>query len=574
MWARWLLVVALLGAFPNSSRAADWDLPPDLLRQFNGLLDANREFDARLNAETAESWSQRKDELREQLGEMLGTKYQDRNSDLKPVVTGTVETPSYKVENIHFQSRPGLYVTGNLYLPKTISKPCPAILYVCGHGPFVRNGVAYGNKVTYRHHGDWFARNGYVCLIIDTLQLGEIGGKHHGTYGVKKGDAWEYEWWWASRGYTPAGVEAWNAVRAIDYLCTRPEVDPQRLGVTGRSGGGASSWWAAALDERIKVAVPVAGITNLDDHVLAGCIEGHCDCMFFTNSHRWDYGTLAALVAPRPMLFSNTDRDPIFPLSGVIPVHHSARRIYQTLKADDKLGLCITSGPHKDTQELRCAAFRWFNEHLKGETGLIVENEPEAIEYQQLKVFAELPADEKNTRIQEEFIPVGQFLPTPTSKDQLKEFAGKLTAKLQETIFQGWKPQAVSQPKLENDETKFGIRFRSYRFHADGATERPLTLHLIEPEAKPAGEAARSVVLETLDEAGWQQHAKNVAALLDATDPAAMAAGPLGKAILDKKQALAFLAPRGVGPGAWSVDERKMNAIRRRYLVLGRTLEA
>src|SRR5215217_655671 len=110
----------------------------------------------------------------------------------------------------------------------------------------------------------------------DTIQLGEIRGEHHGTY--KDG-----RWWWAARGYTPAGVEAWNGIRALDYLETRPEVDRSRIGMTGRSGGGAYSWWVAALDDRIKVAAPTAGITTLRNHVVDGAVEGHCDCMFTVN---------------------------------------------------------------------------------------------------------------------------------------------------------------------------------------------------------------------------------------------------------------------------------------------------
>ena len=97
-------------------------------------------------------------------------------------------------------------------------KPLPAILYVCGHANVVEDGVSLGNKTGYQHHGVWFARHGYVCLVIDTIQLGEIRGEHHGTYKLGR-------WWWTSRGYTPAGVEAWNGIRALDYLETRPEVD-------------------------------------------------------------------------------------------------------------------------------------------------------------------------------------------------------------------------------------------------------------------------------------------------------------------------------------------------------------
>jgi dienelactone hydrolase len=132
-----------------------------------------------------------------------------------------------------------LYVTANLYLPKKATFPAPAVLYVCGHANTVVDKVSYGSKVNYQHHPAWFAEHGYVCLILDTLELGEIQGIHHGTYNQKM-------WWWQTLGYTPAGIECWNAMRALDYLETRKEVDAKRIGVTGRSGGGATSWWLAA----------------------------------------------------------------------------------------------------------------------------------------------------------------------------------------------------------------------------------------------------------------------------------------------------------------------------------------
>ena len=266
-------------------------------------------------------WEAKRPEYRRQLLEMLGLDPLPERTDLKAVVTAQTEHDEFIVERLHFQSRPGLYVTGNLYLPRQRQTPLPAVLYVCGHGASKKDGVSFGNKVSYQHHGAWFARHGFVCLTIDTLQMGEIEGIHHGTY--------RYDmWWWLNRGYTPAGVEAWNCIRALDYLQSRPEVDPQRLGVTGRSGGGAYRWWIAAIDDRIQVAVPVAGITDLENHVVDGCVEGHCDCMYMVNTYRWDYPLVAALVAPRPLLISNTDRDGIFPLDGVVRTYEQVRRIY------------------------------------------------------------------------------------------------------------------------------------------------------------------------------------------------------------------------------------------------------
>ena len=179
-------------------------------------------------------WEAARPELRREAAEMLGLDPMPERTALNPVIMGKIEEKDFTVEKIYFQSRPHLYVTADLYLPKPLAKPAPAILYLCGHLPVITNGISYGNKTAYQHHGIWFARNGYVCLVMDTLQYGEILGHHRGTYD-------EGAWWWISRGYTPAGVETWNAMRALDYLDSREEVDANRIGVTGRSGGGAYS---------------------------------------------------------------------------------------------------------------------------------------------------------------------------------------------------------------------------------------------------------------------------------------------------------------------------------------------
>ncbi len=321
------------GKFPPDATQADHMIAEWLKSETRSIA-----VESLQSIQKLDDWTSQKELFRKQLYEMLSLDPMPDRTELHAEVTGTVERGEIVVEKIHFQSRPGLYVTGNLYRPKTIDKPLPTILYVCGHGQVKVGGISYGNKVAYQHHGSWFARNGYVCFIIDSVQLGEIEGIHHGTHREKM-------WWWNSRGYTSAGAEAWNCIRALDYLESRPEVDAERLGVTGRSGGGAYSWWIAALDDRIQVACPVAGITDLQTHVVDGCVEGHCDCMYMINTYRWDYAQVAALVAPRPLLILNTDKDSIFPLSGVTRLHSQVRRIYDLYDEPDKLGLVITEGP-------------------------------------------------------------------------------------------------------------------------------------------------------------------------------------------------------------------------------------
>src|SRR6202453_3561953 len=166
-------------------------------------------------ARTIDEWKQNRPRHHQEYMDMLGLWPIPEKTPLKATVTGTVEAHGVVVEKIHFQSKPGLYVTANLYRPKnagSADRKLPAIVYVCGHSYRGRDG----SKSAYQEHGFWFANNGYVCLTLDTLQLGEIPGVHHRTYGtpyrhfksygLEGQDKVETRWWWHSLGYTPAGV--------------------------------------------------------------------------------------------------------------------------------------------------------------------------------------------------------------------------------------------------------------------------------------------------------------------------------------------------------------------------------
>ncbi len=582
--------VAILSIFLSAHYAVSAPPQMDTTRGDRMIAEYFRVETARLSdacladIKSLDDWKAKREVYHQQLLEMLGLDPLPERTDLHATVTGKVEHDEFTVENVHFQSRPGLYVTGNLYVPKTLEKPVPAILYVCGHGGVKKDGISYGNKVHYQHHGAWFARHGYVCLTIDSLQLGEIEAIHHGThrYGM---------WWWLNRGYTPAGVEAWNCVRALDYLQSRKEVDPDKLGVTGRSGGGAYSWWIAAIDERIQCAVPVAGITDLENHVVDGCVEGHCDCMFMLNTYRWDYPLVAALVAPRPLLISNTDRDGIFPVDGVFRTYMKVRKIYELYGAGDRVALNITAGPHKDTQELQVHAFRWLDHHLKGQDRLIEKPAVPFFEMEQLQVFSQLPADEINTRIHESFVAaaVGQAssLPTsnttpppspalPQSPEQWQQTRDAWLQSLQEKSFRAWPadPPPLDVKEAFNAE-RHGVRFAAYDFTSQEAIR--LRLYV----AHRAGlEQPDLVVLNVLDEAGWNEFLATMRPAFEEqlkdetlTDADESAFEQTRKMFESFKWAMAYVAPRGIGPTAWDQSERKQTQHQRRFYLLGQTLD-
>lgn len=527
------------------------------------------------DVKTLEDWTDKRDTYRSQLLEMLGLDPMPERTDLKPTVTGRVEHAEFTVEKLHYQSRPGLYVTGNLYLPKNVSEKLPAILYVCGHGRVKKDGVSYGNKVHYHHHGSWFARNGYVCLTIDTLQLGEIEGVHHGTYREKM-------WWWLNRGYTPAGVEAWNCVRALDYLQSRPEVDGDRIGVTGRSGGGAYSWWIAAIDDRIKCAVPVAGITDLQNHVYDGqsdrfpdgCVEGHCDCMFMVNTHRWDYPMVAAMVAPRPLMISNTDSDSIFPLDGVYRTFADSRKIYSLYGKPENIALNIEAGGHSDTQQLRVSAFAWLNKHLKGKSEPINQTAEKFFEPEQLRVLTDHPSDQLNTEIHETFVNAAQPPSAPDGIGEWEKQRDHWMSALRSRTFAGWPTEPGSLEMKEAFQVdRQGLSLRAIDFTSQNAVR--LRLFVLQ---KSGAERPDLVVLNPVGEMGWQSFLGTLAPAFADKLPTPETKSESDfdatkKMVTSFNWAMAWIAPRGIGLTRWNQSEKKQTQHRRRFYLLGQSLD-
>jgi len=513
---------------------------------------------------TLDDWQSRRAEYQRQLQEMLGLWPLPERTDLKPVITGRLTNDEFTVEKIYFQASPGLYCTASLYLPKNLTNPAPAILYECGHVLSVTNDVSLGNKAIYQTDGAWYARNGYVCLVMDTLMAGEIRGTHDGTrrYGL---------WWWNSRGYTPEGVEVWFGIRALDYLCTRPEVDTNRFGVTGHSGGAVYSWAITALDDRIKAAAPLAGMADLQSQMRDGVIDSECDCNFFLNHYRWDFPQVAALAAPRALLIGGTDRDPIFRLPSTLRIYDKVRSIYDLYGASNKLGLVIAPGAHSETAELQLAAMRWFNRQLKGRETPVETAAKRFFLPEQLRVFESLPADAVNTNIAETFVPAA----VPAARS-----AAELRAGLRTGVFAGWPAEGLPLVvKRAFSVERDGFRLSAWDFNSEH--DVPLRLYLLESVTVKSPEQVR---LEVFDQFRWTNWLATVGAEfgsglseelagsgLAQTNPAVLEAWQ--HELTDQPGALAFFSPRGIGPAAWSGDEKRLTQIRRRFMLIGQTLD-
>jgi len=394
------IVIALLLSLLNGCSSGKPELPESnnirhyLIRQAADISDKSFEGINNLT-----DWQNVRDERYDELVEMMSLTDLPLKGERTPLnvkITGTIQENGYHIEKLYYESLPGLYVRANLYIPDNSKEPMPAILYVCGH--------SRTQKVHYQAHPRKFAQLGFVCLIIETIQFGEVQGHHWGPYSMG--------WFnWYSRGYNPAGVELWNAIRGLDLLSSRSEVDPEKFGVTGISGGGSQSWYIAAIDPRIKAVAPVCGASTLKAQITSRTIDGHCDCMMPVNTYRQDFMDMGALIAPKPLLICQADRDGLNTIESVRELYEHTWKIYKLYEATQNIGLVETPGGHSYHKISREAIFSFFIKHLMDkdvspqEAGDIVNTAESKLSGVELRVFTEgQPADDITATIQDSFI--------------------------------------------------------------------------------------------------------------------------------------------------------------------------
>jgi dienelactone hydrolase len=309
----------------------------------------------------------------------------DTPPDLEPEVLGTLERDGYVIERLTFQSRPGVRVTANLYRPQAIEGRQPAVLSVHGHWPWAR----IDPHVQARSIG--LARLGYVCLAVDAFGAGERAidpapGTYHG--GLVGASLWP-------AGVPLMGLQVYDNRRAVDYLVSRPEVDPDRLAISGASGGGVQTLYAAATDERLKAAVPVCGVATIEAYLrVAGCV-----CEVLPGGALYvSPGDLLAMVAPRALLVISATRD-AYQFS--VPVTEQsvsyARARFRLSGAEEKIRHVSIEAGHDYNQPMREAMYGWLDRWLraKGDGSPVPQPKLELEDPEVLRCYPDGPARPK-----------------------------------------------------------------------------------------------------------------------------------------------------------------------------------
>ncbi len=286
------------------------------------------------------------------------------DTPLHAEVRGTVEEEGLRIERVVFQSRPGSYVTANLYLPAGVTKPTAAVLFLSGHFHEARLSDEY--QVVCRH----LAAAGLVVLAQDPVGQGERWSYWEPSLGSTSVAPGTSEHDYAGSQCLPLGdgiarYFVHDAMRGIDYLRTRPEVDPSRIGVTGNSGGGTQTSLVMVCDPRIAAAAPGTFIMNRRTYQAMGQAQDAEQIWKGVTAFGFDHEDILLAMAPRPVLVLAVTHD-FFPIEGTRSTVARCRRLWEIAGAKDCLELFEDAIEHHYSPRMAARTAEFFTRHLNG----------------------------------------------------------------------------------------------------------------------------------------------------------------------------------------------------------------
>ena len=310
---------------------------------------------------TKSDWQKRQQFVKDKLKEIIGPF--PKKEALNPEITGIIQKEGYRIEKIIYESVPGFYETGCLYIPDNLKGKAPAILNVFGHDQASFREEYYQVIITN------LVKKGMIVFAIDPLGQGE-----HVQY-------YDPEIKFSAIGYSVieheymgnvsflSGVSSakyfiWDGIRAIDYLLTRKEVDPERIGATGFSGGGTVSAYLGAFDERVKVVVPCSWPLTFQTQLETKGIQDAENTLIHGLTNGITFEDLIEVRSPKPTLMAFTTRDENMAFQGARDALWEAKKAYTAFGRENNLQLVEDDAKHALTPKIRLAIYAFFQKHF------------------------------------------------------------------------------------------------------------------------------------------------------------------------------------------------------------------
>lgn len=425
-----------------------------LYRQACNYLDMREDEIAMLS--TKSDWQKRQRHVRKILQEIVGPF--PEKTPMNPRITGVVQKDGYRFEKIIFESMPGYYVTGCLFIPDGITGKQPAILYAIGHS------IESFRKPSYQILLLKLVKQGFIVFAFDPMGQGEriqYTDAEKERVGVRIGSSTR-EHSYANNQLLLAGDSAaryftWDGIRAIDYLITRSEVDSSRIGVTGLSGGGTQTAYISAFDDRVKAAAPSGYITNL--RRVLGMIGPQDGEQIFIGgvAEGLDHGGLVEVFAPKPYLIVATTRD-FFNIVGVRETYAEAKKAYCAFGKPENLHIVEDDFRHGYTAKNRNAICHFFGEVFAMPAN-VDDFEPETLEPDELLVT---PTRQHASYLNGETMSSINKAETAALIDDLKESRKNIDAHLENVKIKAKELSGYQTPCELKD-----VMFKG-RYHRDG----------------------------------------------------------------------------------------------------------
>lgn len=477
--------------------------------------------------------------VRERLAEALGLELLPENSvPLDPQMLGSFKRPGYRVEKLIFQTLPGVWMTANAYVPDRPGR-LPALLMVHGHW----RGAKQDPTVQARCIGA--AKLGFFVLVVDAFGAGEraIGkalGEYHGDMTAAT---------LLPSGLTLAGVQVYENRRAVEYLRTRQEVDPERIGITGASGGGNQSMYAGALVPEFKAVAPVCSAGNYQAYLGAACC--YCELVPGALTFTEEWGVLG-LIAPRALMVINATRDSRqFSVEEAAWSLERARSFYEAHQRTGNLRHVTFESGHDYSQPMREAVYGWMRAHLlEGGAGTAVPEPPVAAEEPEtLRCFP------GGTR-PEEWVTLPKFAGNQSRSaldSRPKRSAERGKRALREELLGGFPKPSPLDLRVSSEENGRAISFSpepGLRLEARQTTHAARSKLLILLDLENGRRAATNSIARAAADAGW-----SVATLdLRATGELAWPSDKIGRAPDHTTAQWSFWIGRPlIGQWAWDV---------------------
>ncbi|MDD4098489.1 MAG: acetylxylan esterase [Lentisphaeria bacterium] len=294
-----------------------------------------------------EEWEERKAFTQSQVALAAGLSPMPEMPPLKPELWGEIHHEGCIIQKVRFETMPGLEVTGNLFLPERLQGKAPAIL--CPHGHWPHGRVENIERGSIPMRCLMFARLGFIVLAYDMVGYNDNNQILHRWPNALLREA-------ALSGAGMFGLQTWNSLRALDFLGEHPQVDQERIGCTGASGGASQTWTLAVLDERVKAIAPVC---MLSSHYQGGCQCEEGPLLRLNGVTSFD---ILCACAPRPVLLPSVTQD----WTNLNPryEYEALRQVYALFDAEDAIGNFHADAPHNYNRATREHIYPWFTHWL------------------------------------------------------------------------------------------------------------------------------------------------------------------------------------------------------------------